>query len=141
MTNDVTRIDLAAGTKQSEKFLEGGQLGWGGRCVFKVADQANSNSAGVVQGVAGMSTVHLLFPAERGFHGTILHPVAIANNKVIANTFPGIAGRIPAANVLSVNGLHAAGPGSGMVQHQKFPGFKGSFGGKISLRRIWFSIE
>lgn len=68
--------------------------------MFEVSDETDANSAGVVEGMAGVSTMQLLFPAERGFDRSVGHSIAVANYEVISDAFPGVAVGVFAAKVL-----------------------------------------
>ena len=50
--------------------------------------------------MAGVSTMQLLFPAERGFDRSVGHSIAVANYEMISDAFPGVAVGVFAAKVL-----------------------------------------
>lgn len=121
MTNHLPSRDLVASGKLSDKFLQCVKLLIGRSRFFKIADQADTDTASIEQGVAGVSTVQLLLPAKRCLHLAIPHSIPVTDHKVISNAQPcSTVGFFPLL-MLAVNGLHAAGLSCGMMNHQILP--------------------
>ncbi len=95
-----------------EEVAKRGELGFGRGSLFEVADDADTNSAGVVEGVTGVGTVELLCPAKRGFDSSVGHSATVADHEVVSNSFPGVAIGVFALEVLLVDGPEASGGGA-----------------------------
>lgn len=125
VTEDVVRGDTVLLSEDGEQFPKGCELGFGGGSLFKVSDDANANSAGVIESVSGVSTMELLFPAKGGFDGTIGHSVAVSDYEMVCDAFPGVAMSVFSAKVLLMDGLQTSGWSAGVMQDDVVPGFRG----------------
>lgn len=87
--------DLAVGQpvfvlKDTHQPLHAGQLSLTRLSLLKISDQTDTDPELVVFviGTLGVSTVNLLAPAKCGLNFSVVHPLPVSDEKVIADAVP-----------------------------------------------------
>src|SRR5262249_46606081 len=93
MSDDASRWNSVFIAQRLDEQLDALALGRRGRSLFEISHQADADAPLVVifVGAAGMRSLNLGSPAERGLDGAVGHAVAIADHEVIPDSQPGIA--------------------------------------------------
>ena len=98
-----------------------GELGRRGVGLREVPDERHPDAPVVRRGVPRMSPGQLPAPPERGLGGPVRHPLAVADDEVVADAPPRVPGGILAAAVGGVDRGHVAGRGRGVMHDDPTP--------------------
>ena len=121
MANDILRFDSIALGQHPHKFSSGGHLPRRGRIGLEIADQADADALFVVAALPGMCPVQLLLPAEGGLDQSVGHASAVADQEVVSDAQPGVAGAVLPASMLRIDRGHVARVCGRMMQHDVAP--------------------
>ena len=123
MWHDLGFRDLEFAAECLNEHVAAFDLGRGGGRIFEIAHQADADANLVVIAIrtAGMGSLDLGPPAERGLDGSVGHAAAVADHKVVANPQPGFAVLVFLLLMSGVNAVDAARLGGGVMEHDVLP--------------------